>query len=313
MLNYDDKKSTIIKGKEIGVVAPSFFIEKTDNFMRGIQCLEELGAHVTYGRAVFSKLFNTTDTAINRANDINAMFADKNIDIIIAADGGCRAIEVLEHLDYDLIAQNPKPICGFSDITHILLAINAKTNIETIHGVDIINCLGAPASEQKQRNIQHFCNILTKTDNIVFPQRSDIEILRHGQATGIAVGGWLDALQHTCNTKYFPKHNGIILFLEAIDTELNKINMMLQSMRLSGVFDNVLGLIIGKLTNCDEKEYFDCSPSIDDIIMNACAGYTFPIIKNVDFGHGIEHLAIPIGAHININTSANTIVLNKRI
>ena len=33
MLNYDDKKSTIIKGKEIGVVAPSFFIEKTDNFM----------------------------------------------------------------------------------------------------------------------------------------------------------------------------------------------------------------------------------------------------------------------------------------
>lgn len=313
MLKHNDKKSTTIINKHIGVVAPSFFIEKTDNFIRGIQCLEKLGAHVTYGHSVFSKHLNTTDTAMNRANDINTMFADKNIDIIMATDGGCRAIEVLEYLDYDLIAHNPKPICGFSDITHILLAINAKTNIETIHGIDIINCFGAPESEQKQRNIQHFCNILTNADNIVLPQKSNIEILRHGQATGIAVGGWLEALQHTCNTKYFPKHDGIILFLEAIDTELNKINMMLQSMRLSGIFDNVLGLMIGKLTNCDEKEYFDCSPSINDIIMNACSGYNFPIIKNIDFGHGIEHLAIPIGSSLNINTSTNTIVLNKRI
>ncbi len=299
--------------KHIGIVAPSFFIEKKTEFKEGIKYLESLGATITYARNVFSRYFNTTAIAAERANDINNMFADKSIELIIAADGGCRAIEVLELLDYKLIKKNPKPICGFSDITHILLAINAKSNLQTIHGVDIINCFGAIDSEQKRVNIEHFCNIINNFRKCVLPQRSKIEVLRPGKATGVAVGGWLEAIHNTYQSNYFPKHDGIILFIEAIDTELNKINMMLQSMRISGLFNTVRGLVIGKLTNCEEKEYFDCSPTFDDIIMDACNGYSFPIIKNVDFGHGAEHLTIPIGATIEINTDADTIILDKRM
>mgnify|MGYP002166921005 FL=1 len=59
--------------------------------------------------------------------------------------------------------------------------------------------------------------------------------------------------------------------------------MILQSMRIAGMFNNVRGLIIGKLTNCDKKEYFDCSPAFDSIVMDACYGYDFPVIKNVDY------------------------------
>lgn len=295
--------------KHIGIVAPSFFIEKETEFKEGIKYIEGLGATVTYAKNVFSRYFNTTAIATERAHDINNMFADKSIDLIIATDGGCRAIEVLEHLDYNIIKNNPKPICGFSDITHILLAINSKSNIQTIHGVDIINCFGAADSEQKRVNIEHFCNIINSFDKRPLPQHSKIEVMRPGNATGIAVGGWLEAVHSTYKTEYFPKHDDIILFIEAIDTELNKINMMLQSMRISGLFHNVQGLVIGKLTNCEEKEYYDCSPTFDDIVMDACRGYSFPIIKNIDFGHGPEHLAIPIGATIEINTDSNTIIL----
>ena len=299
--------------KHIGIVAPSFFIEKEQNFANGIKYLENMGAKITFSEHVFSKHFNTTTTAARRANDINMMFADKSIDVIMATDGGCRAIEVLEHLDYDLIANNPKPFCGFSDITHILLAINAKTGIHTIHGIDVLNCFGAPDTQQKELNIQHFCNVIEQCTNIPLPQKSTPHILRSGKARGIAIGGWLEAVHNLYRTDYLAKHTDIILFLEAIDTELNKINMMLQSMRISGLFNNVRGLIIGKLTNCEEIEYFDCSPGIDSVIMDACRGYNFPIITNIDFGHGEEHLAIPIGATIDINTDTNSIILDKRM
>lgn len=299
--------------KCIGIIAPSFFIERKNDFNTGISVLKNLGAEIKFGKHVFSRFFNTTASAKERAEDINSMFADKNIDIIMASDGGCRAIEVLEYLDYDLIKRNPKPFCGFSDITHILLALNAKTGIKTIHGVDVINCFGAPNSAQKERNIKHFCNILNTYDEILLPQYSEIDILRTGCASGVAVGGWLEAVHNTYRTPYFPYNRDIILFLEAIDTELNKINMMLQSMRIAGMFNNVRGLIIGKLTNCDEKEYFDCSPAFDSIVMDACYGYDFPVIKNVDFGHKTEHLAIEIGSKIEINTDNNNIILNKRM
>ena len=293
----------------IGVVAPSFFIEKTDNFNLGIEFLRQHGAHIIFGNHVFSKYFNTTAYAQQRADDINRMYANDDIDIIVATDGGCRAIETLPFLDYELIKKHPKPICGFSDITHILLAINARTGQTTFHGMDIINGFGVPKNPYKQLNIDWLNKILCERCDITLPQQSEPYVIKQGIGTGSAVGGWLQVLQNLYGTNLYPQHKDIILFFEAIDTELNAINLMLQSLRLKGMFENVRGMIIGKLTNCDEKEYFDCSPDFDSIILDATQDYSFPIMKNIDFGHGIEHLTLPIGRTIYMDTNTKNIVI----
>ena len=147
---------------KIGIVAPSFFVEKETSFDRGLSTIKEICYDIVMGDFVLSRYQNTTAPAPQRADDINKMFADCSVDIILASDGGCRAIEVLPYLDYDLIAKSGKPICGFSDISHILLAITAKTGCITIHGMDLINGFGDSESQQKAINIQCLFNVINK-------------------------------------------------------------------------------------------------------------------------------------------------------
>lgn len=46
---------------------------------------------------------------------------------IMTIIGGANSNQLLPHLDYELIRQNPKIFCGFSDITALENAILAKT------------------------------------------------------------------------------------------------------------------------------------------------------------------------------------------
>lgn len=43
--------------------------------------------------------------------------------------GGYNCNQLLPHIDYDLIKNNPKKLCGFSDITALLNAIYAKREL----------------------------------------------------------------------------------------------------------------------------------------------------------------------------------------
>ena len=55
------------------------------------------------------------------------MFANKDVKAIMGQTGGYSAMSVLEHLDYQLISQNPKPFIGMSDMTAYQMAIFTKT------------------------------------------------------------------------------------------------------------------------------------------------------------------------------------------
>ena len=55
-----------------------------------------------------------------RANDLNAAFADPNIKAVMAVIGGSDQITVLPHLDGNTIAANPKAFFGYSDNTNLL-------------------------------------------------------------------------------------------------------------------------------------------------------------------------------------------------
>lgn len=56
----------------------------------------------------------------DRAADLNAAFADPSIRAVIATIGGDDQIEVIPHLDAELIRKNPKPFLGYSDNTNLL-------------------------------------------------------------------------------------------------------------------------------------------------------------------------------------------------
>ncbi|KAF1782359.1 Class I glutamine amidotransferase-like [Phytophthora cactorum] len=66
--------------------------------------------------------YSSTD-AETRADELMQAFRDPDVKAIICTIGGFTSHEILEYLDFDVIAMHPKVFCGFSDITTLHLAL----------------------------------------------------------------------------------------------------------------------------------------------------------------------------------------------
>ena len=123
-------------GDEIRIIAPS----KSMNVLTKEQItlakkkLEELGFVVTYAKHVYECDDIYESSSIEARLDLHEAFLDKNVKCIIAARGGYNSNQLLDYIDYNIIKNNPKILCGFSDITALLNAIYKKTGIITFCG-----------------------------------------------------------------------------------------------------------------------------------------------------------------------------------
>ena len=123
------KPSALKPNATIGIVSPSSWLKEPD-LKTAVSVFENKGYKLFLGESVFLKEFTYAGTPQERADDINAMFANPEIDAIICARGGYGANRVLSFLDYNLIISNPKIFMGYSDITAFLTSITEKVGPE---------------------------------------------------------------------------------------------------------------------------------------------------------------------------------------
>ena len=125
-------------GDTIGVIAPSSPIigDNVEELNQAKKIIENLGFKVKYSKNIFSNTNNYSATAKEKADDINEMFADKDIKMIWCAKGGNNSNSTFGYIDYDNIKRNPKIICGFSDITSLTNMITEKTGLVTFSGTN---------------------------------------------------------------------------------------------------------------------------------------------------------------------------------
>ena len=124
------------KGAKIGITAPSCGIseEKKPLFLKSLDNLREYGWELKLTDNVYKcgKIASTSGKV--RAEEFHSLIDDKEIDMVHAACGGDMLIEMLEYIDYEKIAANPKWVMGYSDITGLLLPITLKCDIATVYG-----------------------------------------------------------------------------------------------------------------------------------------------------------------------------------
>ena len=128
-LNYGDK---------IGVIAPSNpIIERNiQELEMAKKLVEEKGFKVEFSKYFFSNTNGYSATPQEKAEDLNYMFANNEIKMIWCAKGGENSNSLFEFIDYKLIKDNPKIICGYSDITSITNMITEKTGLITFSGTN---------------------------------------------------------------------------------------------------------------------------------------------------------------------------------
>ncbi|MBC2705922.1 LD-carboxypeptidase [Desulfobacula sp.] len=285
--------SPLKSGDVLGACAPSarFDIEKLN---KGIQVLKNLGFEVKVPEEIFKKKRYLAGDDVLRANVINRLFSDPDIDGIICARGGFGAMRILNHLNWNSIKQNSKPFIGFSDNTAILLSIIGKTGSSVIHGPTVVSLASAP-----QKTIDSFYKTLTgSSDEIEVP---DGQIIKPGKCTGILKGGNIATISHLLGTKFQPDFKNTVLFLEDIGEPAYKIDRMLTQMKMAGLFEGIQGVITGAFKKCDNEEY------IGEILSEIFEEYNVPILSGLDSGHGKVNLSLCMGADIKMDTMSSRI------
>ena len=121
-------------GDTIGLIGPSGAVRTEGAVDRAIQYMKDMGFSVKVGESAHAKYGYLSGTDEVRARDLNAMFADPEVDAIVCTRGGYGTMRMLDLLDYDMIRKNPKVFVGFSDITALHIAFQERCGLVTFHG-----------------------------------------------------------------------------------------------------------------------------------------------------------------------------------
>lgn len=247
-------------------------------------------------------------TAKQRASDFNMLINDDEVKLIITANGGKSALQLLPLIDYDTIRIKSKGIVGLSDPSILLNAITAKTGLITIHGP---NGYSFGHSEISKYSEDNWWKIVSESVEIPyeFPINRDARVIKYGETvSGQLYGGHLSTIRNLIKTEWEPDWDGCILFIEEVFSEFSTIDTMLTYLDYSGVLSKIAGLVIGKLEQCEEKNY-KLKESFEDIVLRNCKSYNFPIIIDVLLGHTDDKLTLPIGAKVRFNSKDRKIEL----
>lgn len=312
-------------GDHIRVIAPSttLGIVGGQNRAGATHRLKNLGFDVSFGNHVDDVDVLSSASADKRIADLHDAFADPSVNGILTAIGGYNANDLLAHIDFDLIAANPKVLCGFSDITALTSAITARTGLITFSGQHYSTF----AMEQHfDQSLEWFTAVLMKrapTTLTASPTWSDdawyldqydrsIEpsdghwVLASGEATGTIVGGNLCTLNLLHGTEWMPRLAGTVLFVED-DLESHPATFARDLVSLSHQpgFDAIAGLVVGRFQRASNMD----RSTLADIVAGLGLDASVPVIGNADVGHTDPMATIPIGgtALVSATTNATTI------
>lgn len=311
--------STVVKpkrlrpGMTIGLVTPASNVPEDQELHAAMDLVRSLGFSVVPGGNLFSRTQYLAGTDKERADDLNAMFADPDIDAIFCVRGGYGSGRLLRYLDYDMIAANPKIIMGYSDITAILNAIYLRTGMVTFHGPiaggnfsdytydQYTKVLIEPAQSVRIGEPPKF-----ETRPGVVDRENRLTTIVSGVAEGHLLGGNLSLMVTLLGTPFEPRFEGALLFLEDVSEPPYSVDRMLTHLWMAGKLEQVAGIVLGKFT---EDEDDSNTFSMEEVLRDRLEPLGIPTLSGAMIGHVEDKTVVPLGIRARLDVDAGALTL----
>ncbi len=298
------------KGDTVGLVSPSSATSDRLSLQLAREAMEAFGLTVKTGAHYDARHGHLAGSDAERAGDLNAMFADKQVKAIVCVRGGSGAARLLPLLDYDRIRANPKILLGYSDITALHCAIQAKTGLVTFHGQigsGSWNRFNADQFDRLffKRERMQYQNTVVDADDELVPRRNRTLTLRGGTARGELIGGNLTVLTALAGSPYLPDFTGKILFLEDVEEAPYRIDRMFSTLKLMGALDRIAGFIFGECTDCKPGDGYG-SLTLDQIFDDYIVPLKIPAYRGAMIGHIREQFIVPVGGSVEMDADAGS-------
>lgn len=246
-----------------------------------------------------------------RASDINAMYADSEIRALFAVRGGWGSARILPLIDWAMVRANPKLLIGFSDITGLHLAFAARAGFPTLHAPNA----GGNWPEDSWNSLWWlaFAGSAPVLDLHRSGGRSNpaFEVLTGGTADGRLLGGNLSVLSALVGTPWMPDMRGAILFLEDVGEAPYRIDRMMSQLALSGMLEQVSGVVFGQCTRCGPGD--GSGVSVPDVLRHHLGMLGVPVCIGANIGHVSNQLSLPSGAFVRLDAAAGTLAVLEAV
>ncbi|AYE34493.1 S66 peptidase family protein [Clostridium septicum] len=304
------KLNPLSPSSTIGIVAPAS-AEDPNIIDKKILEFEELGFNVKKGKHIYDKYGYLAGTDSNRAEDLMDMFIDNSIDAILCLRGGYGSMRMIPYLNLKTIKQNPKPFCGYSDITLLLNYISKKCNFATFHAPMITSNFKDSVTQD------YFINTLTNHNmnfyNLKKISNNKITYINKNNFNGKLVGGNLSIICSSIGTPYELNFKNSIVLIEEIDESPYAIDRMLTQLIYSGKLKHSSGIILGDFTNCTSKNKNSAEFNIDEVINQKLSQLKIPVIKGFPIGHSYPNVTLPIGSKLSFNYKNDLLNISENI
>ncbi len=288
--------------KTIGIIAPSYFVsdEKIEKIKK---YLDKRDCSCIFAKNVYKKYQVYAGNINDRAAGVEEIYANDDVDIVLALRGGDGCLSVIDLIDYDIIRKNPKPLFGYSDISALHSAVIKNTNQKTFYSLNASNLVD-PEEKTNTLSKEHFLNQISSISNSEIDKKlhGNIKVIKEGLVEGISVGGNITVLQENIATQNEISFDGKILFLEDAKRNMMDFINTLVHIKRTGKLDKIKGLVLGEIFDIKSNDE-NLNFSIDEILRDIFYEYDIPIIINAPFGHGINKICIPLNKKITLNTN----------
>ncbi|WP_067935402.1 S66 family peptidase [Alicyclobacillus kakegawensis] len=324
------------KGDRVGVCAPSSGVQESMHQIinQSRMMLEKRGYIVAEGETIWTNEKLVSAPAATRTAELMSLFQDESIRAIIPPWGGEFLMEILPHVDWDVLRSiEPKWFMGYSDSSTFAFVYTLLTGYASAHGPNYFemsatewdetttrwtDVLGTSCGESVTqysskyyqsswdgvfRNMQQGFNLDTATEwkCLTSTEGEENEV----RFSGRLLGGCMDTLSILIGTPYAPvtdfinnycKDSGVIWFLESAEMKSTDIYRHLWQMRMNGWFENTNGILFGRPSGYSEPGGFTLTDALSGL-----ADLGIPILYDTDIGHIPPQITLVNGAYSTVS------------
>ena len=291
--------SYLKKGDAVAIIATARKVSK-EEIEPAVTFFESYGLSVLLSENLFAVDNQYAGTDAQRINDLQWALNHKNIKAIIIARGGYGTVRLMEHVDFTGFKKHPKWLVGYSDVTVLHNAIH-NNGVGTLHATMPLNF------NKNQEATKSMIDALFGNFNSINGEPCPLNKLGNAKAT--LIGGNLSLIYSLAGTDFDIDTSGKILFIEDLDEYFYHLDRMMMQLKLSGKLKNLVGLIIGGMTDMKDNT-IPFGKNAEEIILDAVKEYHYPVCFNFPAGHIDRNLALYFGKEIEFKVSNEGVSLN---
>lgn len=295
-------------GDGISIVAPAS-PPKQRQFDSGFAALAAIGYRPKTYRDFCCRETYLAGTDAERIEELETAFRDPETTMVLAVRGGYGCGRIVDRVDFRLLAQRPKIVCGYSDLTALHAAIQLRAGLVSFHGPNLVSGLGdtdPDTADERAATWSLLQGGFAVGDTLA--SRSDgYERFASGVAEGPLVGGNLAVLGSLLGTPDAPDFRGAILVLEDTGESAYRIDRLLTQLRQTGALGQLGGIVLGYFSKTDGHE------KAEAVLRSELQSLGIPVLASMPVGHEHPNYPLPLGARVRLDADRGSLELAQTV